>query len=596
MGVRGVSPMPARMVHQCITRYARQVNHNHTPKCHPTPTSSILFDRGAIFPDLDGVHSLMPEQAPRKLAAASLPTIALVAIVTALSLPVLIELIASLADLFNSQSTVSFADLFLQSDRIALLARPLAIAAIIGLVSVCMGIPLGRVINAKLTGELQPRYRLFAAILISPIWLPATMVYAAGNLMRAPDTILGHALISYSTSSPDLRWITIWAGYTIAVIGLAIWSAPIAAILIASGMGHRSSLYDEMIALEPVGIIRRTTMWVRLNCSVLLRAWALVAIIMLGSAVPMHLAQLETWSIIIWRQLAQSPVEQWGSVWLSAWPTILIAGFGAWLLTRTVISREEHPRFVDRGHTSPTLPKLIIAAAITVWILGALVPMGAMLVTLNDFDAVLHFWTLQSSAMQDSGIIALITAAITMLIALLIAITLGNPSLRIRRTGAFAVFTLCILGFIPGVLVGAAIARSPSLTGWIGVIFASCIRAGFIGALIGSLCASSESIERKSIRWQMAGNSIRGWCSAVLPGISLPILGSGLVAGLYSMYEIEASIMVRPPGMDNLPQQLLSDLHYARLEQLSAAGINLLLIGLACSIVGTLLISKVRTE
>jgi len=55
-------------------------------------------------------------------------------------------------------------------------------------------------------------------------------------------------------------------------------------------------------------------------------------------------------------------------------------------------------------------------------------------------------------------------------------------------------------------------------------------------------------------------------------------------------------VMVRPPGMDNLPQQLLSDLHYVRLEQLSAAGINLLAVGLVCSVVASILVSRIQTE
>jgi len=537
----------------------------------------------------------MPEQVPRKDIGSALPAIALVVMVVALALPISIELIRSLFVLQSDQSGASLGEIFLSTPRLMLLVRSLAIAGGIGLVGMCMGIPLARVIGAGIAG----RGAVLIGVLISPIWLPATMVYAAGNLLRAPDTIVGRAIVTFSTSDESLRWVTIWVGYAVAVLGLAIWSAPIAAILIASGLGHRSSLYDDMIALEPIGRVRRARLWVGINRTPLLRAWALLTVLMLGSAVPMHLAQLETWSIVIWRELAESPIEQWGVVWLSSWPMVIAAALGAWVLTHTLIADKESSSLEDHGHHRVRLPRSVRSSAIGVWILGAIVPMAAMLVSLDDWRSILYFWTLEADALRDSGFVALLAGGFTMILAMLVAITLGSPARPVRRAGAGAVLVLCILGLIPGVLVGAAIART-SIPGvhssLFGAVLGSFIRVGFLGAIIGVLCARSESIERKSLRWQLAGGSIRGWTRAALPGIALPVLGVGLVGFLYSMYEIEASVMVRPPGMANLPQQILSDLHYARLEQLSAAGINLLAIGLILSILGSVLIARLQTS
>ncbi len=552
------------------------------------PSNANFLDNGSIFAQVVGVHSAMPEQVPRKISVSSLPTIALILIVSFLSLPIAIELIRSLASLFISQSDTSIAEIFFRSDRILLLIRSIAIACLIALVGMCMGIPLGRM----LTSNQKP---LLLAVLLSPLWLPAIMLYAAGNLMRAPDTWLGSMIVSYSTSSPDLRWITIWIGYAVAVLGLAIWSAPIAAVLIASGLGTRSNLYNEMIALEPVGIIRRAWLWMRIYQRVLFRAWILIAVLMLGSAVPMHLAQLETWSIVIWRQLAERSPEQWGIVWLSSWPTIFIAAIGAWVLTKAVITQRESSSTDDRGHTAEQLPKAVVLLALAVWALGALLPLVAMFITLDDLGSILHFWKIQSAAVRDSGLIALFTGLFTFLVALLVAITLANPSRTSRKLGAICVLSLCILGLIPGVLVGAAVARLPIdgfTSTWFATLLASCIRTSFLGAIVGSLCASSESIERQSIRWQLAGPSLVGWFQTRFPSIFMPLLGSGLIGMIYSFSEIEAAIMVRSPSMHNLPQQLLSDLHYARLEQLSAAGINIIVFGLLFSVVGSLLLSK----
>ena len=538
---------------------------------------------------------------PQSIPSA-IPTALLLLIVITLAWPVLVQFALALFSIFTSPSP-SLADLYFTPSGLFLLARSLLIAGFIALLATMLGIPLARVIsgltNAQTDDQSNARRRILTAILLSPLWLPSTMVYAAGNLMRAPDTVLGHALISFSTSSPDRRWITIWAGYTIAVGGLAIWGAPISAVLIASGLGVRSGLYDEMAALEPLGILARARLWININRRVLVRSWVLIGVLMLGSAVPMHLAQLETWSIVIWRQLAQSPVDQWSSIWLSAWPSILFGVIGAWVVTKSIIRPRPHDQIQDLGHTRVRIPRSITILALAVWAMGAIAPLAAMLITLDDLDSVIHFWRLNSLAVRDSGLLAIATASIAMLIALLVAYSLSSPSRKTQRIAAGSVMVLCVLGLLPGVLVGASVVQllTPlGATGWGAALLASCIRSAFLGAIIGALCAASESTERRSIRWQLAGGSLSGWITTCFKAITLPILGAGLIAGLYSMYEIEASIMVRPPAMHNLPQQLLSDLHYARLEQLSAAGVNLLLIGLLVSVIASFFLSKLGSR
>lgn len=537
----------------------------------------------------------------RKLIPTALPIFVLGVVVCLLALPVVRELARSLAHTFSQDTTEGFAQIYLHPSRVWLLIRSVSIALFIGMIGVCMGIPVARIVAANTCKNTDVQARLknqiFIGVLLSPIWLPATLVYAAGNLLRAPDTLLGHALVSFSTSSDSLRWVTIWTGYLVAILGLALWSAPIAGVFIASGLGFQSNLYDEMIALEPVSRFHRARLWVRLHLKVLLRAWVLITILMLGSATAMHLAQLDTWSIVIWRQLAERSPDQWGTVWLSAWPMVLVACLGAWMLTRSLVKSGDQPSHQHRGYIPSTTPKSIFILAAIIWCMGALVPMLAMLITIDDLKSIPEFWNLQASAIRDTGIIAISTGVATFGIALLVAYVLGHPSRTCRKLGAASMFILIILGLFPGVLIGAAIARSdlPLISGstWNGALLASLIRTAFIGAIIGALCAGAESPERQSVRWQIAGSSIIGWIKAVLPSILLPLLGSALIGGLYAMYEIEASVMVRPPGMDNLPQQLLSDLHYARLEQLSAAGINLLAIGLIGAIIGSILLSKV---
>ena len=526
----------------------------------------------------------MPKQVPHKQISAAWPMVVLCALAGMLALPVVIELIRSFSDIHFS-SLVSESNGHLLLARGALLARSIAIAGLIALLGTVMGLPLANILSSASTS----RHRILAAVLIAPAWLPAFLLYAAGNQLRAPDTIVGNALITYATSDPSRRWMTIWAGYLIAVISLALWLAPIAGVLIASGFGVRSGLYQDMIAIEPMGCVRRSWLRLRLHRSAIARAWMLSTILMLGAAVPMHLAGLETYSIVIWRQLAESSPQQWGRVWLESWPMVLLAAVGAWWITRQMTTLAIQSTDPDPGRHLPRITKTSAGWAMMVWGLSTIVPLIAMFITLSDWRSIPYFWRSNHGAILDSGLIALLSAGVTIIVAMLCAYALGHSSRRSRRIGAWGVLVFVVLGLLPGVLVGAAIARStlPWLDqGWLGSAVASCTRSVCIGAIIGALCAASESVERRSIRWQLVGPSVQGWTRSALPGMIAPILGSGIIAGLYALYEIEASIMVRPPGMDNLPQQLLSDLHYARLEELSAAGINLMIVGLVCSILG----------
>lgn len=528
----------------------------------------------------------MPEQAPRKTGTdhlAHAPPILLVLICAALAATPLWTLSGALV-----HHLAAIPDELLRPTRLALLLRSLAIAAIIAMLATLMGMPMARVL---ITQRTRARL-LLCALLICPIWLPSFMIYAAGNLLRAPDTILGHAIIELATSSPDLRWITIWVGYAVAVAGLALWSAPIAAVLIAAGLGFRSNLYDEMLALEPIAPLRRIAFQLRLHRAVLLRAFTLIAVLMLGSAVPLHLAQLDTWSIVIWRQLSEQPPQQWGRIWISALPMLIVAVLGARIIISFLSTAHAHE---DLGMHKPALSRASLLISLLVLAAAVLLPLVAMLITLDDPRSILTFWRMNAPAIRDSGLLAIAVGASTLGIAMLMAFALGSPTRAHQRIARVALFTLCILGLVPGVLVGASVAQH----GVLGLqhdhlqpYWAGLTRVAFLGAIIGALCAASESPDRRSARIQIAGPSPRAWAVAALPTFILPLLATLPIATLVALFEIEAAIMVRPPGLENLPQQLLSDLHYARLEQLSAAGINLLLMGIILGLIASLLLIR----
>jgi len=526
----------------------------------------------------------MPEQVPRKLGPsliASVPSFTLLLLTAALAIIPLFSFIASLATDLDA-----IPQELLRADRFVFLLRSVLIAALIALLATLAGLPIARVLIARATR----RRVLLGALLICPVWLPPFMIYAAGNLLRAPDTLLGRSIIEFATSSPDRRWVTIYLGYAIAIVGLALWAAPIAGVLIASGLGFRSNAFDDMLALEPIGALKRIMFQLRLHRAVLLRAFTLITILMLGSAVPLHLAQLDTWSIVIWRQLSEHPPEQWGRVWVSALPMLLIAIVGARIIASFL--NDTHA-LTDQGTRRSDLSRTSLALAILIFISAVTIPLGAMLFSLDDPRSITQFWRMNATPVRDSGLTAVAVGFTTLLIALFTAFTLGSPTRLHRHMARIALLVLCTLGLTPGILIGASIAQHGVLgfdLPHLAPYWASLTRFVFVGAIIGALCAASESPDRRSARIQMAGSSPRAWIITTLPTFIIPLLASLPIVTLLAMFEIEAAIMVTVPGIESLPQRLLSDLHYARLELLSAAGVNLLSLGVIVAFISSLLI------
>jgi ABC-type Fe3+ transport system permease subunit len=543
-------------------------------------------DHAPIFLEHAEVPSSMPKQDPRKPGSdwiAHLVPIGLVIISLALLATPGLALLTSLGSGVSDWSDVLFS-----GTRLQLLARSLVTVGIIAFLAVVPSYAMARV----LIGARGKKGVLIRSLLICPLWLPPFMIYAAGNLLRAPDTLLGRAVINYATSSPDLRWVTIWVGYGVAVLGLALWASPLGAVIIASGFASRSGVYDDLIELEPMGWFKRITFQLRMHRALLVRAFVLIAIVMLGSAVPLHLAQLDTWSIVIWRELSESAPSQWGRVWVSSIPMLFIAIAGAWIIRGFLKDQHTHEA---QGHQRlrVSTPSLVIALGVV--ICAVLLPIAAMLISLDDLRSIGVFWDQRRASVFDTGRVAIVVAACSLLIALASAYAAGSPIRAHRRTASSVCLALCVLGLMPGVLVGAAIAKHRIIGIDLPVIaplWASLTRFSFIGAIIGMICAASESPDRRSARVQVAGASIRAWIIATMPGFLLPLLATLPIVFLLSMFEIEAAIMVTPPGIQSLPQQLLSDLHYTRLEQLSAAGVSLLSAGLLMSIVGSALMMR----
>src|SRR5438552_9520035 len=81
----------------------------------------------------------------------------------------------------------------------------------------------------------------------------------------------------------------------------------------------------EQLKVDGAGRWRRAGAVLAMTRGGVAGAFAAVVLLVLGSAVPLHLAQVETYAFEIWKLADQLPWGQRGRVWVAAWPLIALA-------------------------------------------------------------------------------------------------------------------------------------------------------------------------------------------------------------------------------------------------------------------------------
>jgi ABC-type Fe3+ transport system permease subunit/DNA-binding beta-propeller fold protein YncE len=425
---------------------------------------------------------------------------------------------------------------------------------------------------------LRKAHGVTVALLLAPVFLPSFLVYASWGLFRAPGTWLGDIV---ATASPGFVRVISDAQ---AIGGLALWAWPIGAVTLA--IWTRRIDQEEIDALRTSGAGNGRT--IRFVLSEMrwgiLASFSIVGLLTLGSAIPLHVAQVETYTITLWRMIDEtggSPV-----VWLMALPLLAIAAIAGALLARAT----SHSR-PDRAERAPAAvaPLFVRAIAVGVWGLSALAPLVILLSSLHERRALLRFWTVSGGALTQSAVVALVVAVCVLGVAVLTSLALTSARPITRRVVSLTLALWIAIAIAPGVLLGEAVLRlsllAPSL-GAIsetraGVVVSHLARFGFLGAAVVTLLAAMEPRELADLRVVHARGGVRSWLLAVAPWQVAGVCGAAVAAFALSMHEIEAAVIVTPPGADNLPRHLLNLLHYNRVEELTAASIWMMGIGLA---------------
>ena len=466
-----------------------------------------------------------------------------------------------------------------QGARVSL--APLAIRPLVESLAYAIGIGvLATTIAWPVAWRMYDRSGRWLSLVLTPLIAPGYLAYTGLGLLRAPGSWLGDVILSSPGSWPVI------ADRVLAVVSLGLWTWPIACLAMCMALRRVDPWMWDALRLEPASWVRTFRMRLVAARGGVVTGLVFVALLMLGTAIPLHLARVGTYSVELWAELAATPPDEQWRVYVAAWPMIVVAlvGAGVVLLRLDSLASRSAVDGPRRGRR----------ARFAIPITGVLVSVGApTALLLVDFDwgdwgPVRTFVRLYGDAIVDSATVSGIVLGAGL------AIGLGVSLLEhcaVRRSISARVVVVCLLttALVPGVLIGSAMLRgfvgwlSPILD-WSGIVaVAHVARFGFIPALAAIWMARTTPPEIVAMQRLDGADTVWGWWKIGLP--AAPILGAALVGAALSLHEIESAVMLAPPGSGSLARSMLEFLHFSRMQDLTIGALILLGAALAIGVV-----------
>ena len=446
----------------------------------------------------------------------------------------------------------------------------------IGVLATVLGLPL-----AFASGGSSARLVLLAMV---PLATPMFLASTGYGMLRNKAWRVGAWLAEVSQDGHP--WLTAAVDRSLAIVGLSLWAAPVAALILAPwATAARRALHDPLM-LDTRGVPRRLELLRSLGLAPLLAALG-VGVLMMGSAVPLHLARVPTAAVTLWAAQDLAPVQDRGAVWLSAWPLVVAALVAGGAITSRLMGGWSPPVSPSASPVSSWLTRL---GVVLVVLLGTAIPLGFFASAIEHWGSAgpwMAFFHIHGEALRSSVCVACAVAAIVTMLAMWTAQAASDAS---RRAAALAASGWLGIALFPGMLVGALTARvwavvpGPTwLTDPASMVHAQVLRLGALGVVAGLAFRAAEPADQRDSRrmdgprtminwWRAWGSSAPGWW-----------VGTFLASWMLSLNEIEATVVVQPPGVPSLARKILGDLHFYRTEEMALAVLlQLAMVTLVC--------------
>ncbi len=428
-----------------------------------------------------------------------------------------------------------------------------AVALIMGLVVAVWLLTLGRRARAVALGCAVAGFAL-PAFLVTGIWLDLL-----GNAGRLRDWVPFDVY-----SLPGCAWI----------LGLMHWPVAAAAAWLAWRRIEAAQLEVDPM-LRGAALLR--DLLLPIAAPALRIAAALMLVLTLGNFAVPSILQVKTYPAEIWLRFNTANDVQ--GAFVVGWP-LLLAPAVLLLALRHRQFRLPHvaggaAAALFRGRLGGGLSWTVGGVALAVMALSMVLPVTLLLASARTWSDFGGAWSANRANAAHSFLLAATAASAV--------VALGGWLWRRRMVGAswFAFF-------VPGALLSAAlipIFNRPGLDwiyrgvgialialtfrylaiGWAGArMVMGSIDPG--GAEFATMCGASRWERFRHGVWPQAGGAI---------------LGVWYAAFLLCLWDVDAVLLVAPPGMQTLPMQVFNLLHYGHNSQVNALCLILLLLGLA---------------
>lgn len=403
-----------------------------------------------------------------------------------------------------------------------------------------------------------------ASLALLPVLaFPSYLSYAGYGLIRAPRTGVGDVIERLAQAGWTELPMLVSRG--VAGLSMALWCWPLATIVLAAGLKAIPESVLDLLAMERLPKWRKVLLRMGMSRRALASSIGVCGVLMLGSAVPLHLAQVATYSVKIWFDLTMTPGGL--EVWVASWPLVATALVLGGYLGGRLTEVEAGSEVVEAPRRAKWWTWGLPAG------LGLGVPLVMCLLTVRGWKQFMLFWPLSGSAAAQSGGIAAGVGVLCAGVALGVFVALSGADAKAARVARWCVVVWLVAGLMPGVLVGKAFAEMGLRWEALGdsqaiVILAHAARFGAGAACLGCLAARGAA-GVLGLRRMDGALSLLGWMETALPLGGAAVLWAGLLGAMQSLHEIESTIIVQPPGTPGLAQVMLGYLHYSRMEELS---------------------------
>ncbi len=561
-------------------------------------------------PSLSPSRILSRMPAPRDRDRTPGPALCALGLVGVVALCVLVPLLAAaIASLTGEAPAIETAaaptTAPVEASLLIALGRTIVVAGAIALFATLLAIPGAWVIR-----EGSPGGARRAALCVGVLMLPNYLAYAGLNLLRAPMTPLADWL---ADQPPSLQ---VFTGHVIAVVGLALWAWPAAAIVLSLSLRRLAQDQLDALALSGAGVASRWGVLVRAMVPGLAAAFGVVFLLMIGSPVPLHVAQLDTYAVTLWRRLNQTGDPL--AAWTAAWPMILLAGTLAFFFTRALSRRlvaDSDPTPPARA-AAPSRPARVALGVVLALSLALPLALHALATAPPGKPFSLHalthttvmFWRESTDALRASTITGALCAlafiAITFATWACLSCTPRRRPSLVRTLALVGVGILLAAAITPGAILGSMAAGAWTVIGPLRaladtplpVVCVHTARFGAIAALLGVWAAALEPAVLRDQRELDGPSSLSTFFRACVRANWPAAIASGLAGFVLSLHEIESTVFVQPPGSGNLAQKLLDALHYSRDDRLGAATISLVVVSLTLAYIAAWLLTRPRRD